>query len=457
MKIASMKNETPSSAKPTPNTSANVAMKFGHSRPNSNDRIVPVTTPTAKIVIATFDQRLASALYVRSPVRRYRPSTNRIIAGNAIPKQTMGMCTASDSACMRRAMIASGPPAPPRAPVTRSAASVRTAGSAMAEPPYPRTGRSDARPCDRGRPATVTPDAGATDRPSRRRGRAARDGAAGGRRARGRLAGPARRRAAPRRAAPAPRPALPRPRAVVRQPAHGARERADRRAHRGQPEHDVSAAALARAAGPRPRRVGAPRAPLAALLPPHAGGRGRARPARGRGRAAPRRGRRRHRPHPPRAPRLAMGRVSARVDVPGQASEAEALWYDTRRWPAFVDGCKHVARIDGEWPREGARVVWDSYPDGRGRVLERVVAYEARVGQSLEVEDEKIRGTQRVSFVPRPGGVTVSLGLDYELKEQRGKFGAFDLLFVRRPQREALQRTLHRFAREVRADRDPGL
>ena len=70
MKIASTKNEMPSSAKPTPNTSPNVAMKFGHSSPNSNERIVPVTTPTAKSVIATFDQRLASALYVTFPVRR---------------------------------------------------------------------------------------------------------------------------------------------------------------------------------------------------------------------------------------------------------------------------------------------------------------------------------------------------------------------------------------------------
>ena len=152
-----------------------------------------------------------------------------------------------------------------------------------------------------------------------------------------------------------------------------------------------------------------------------------------------------------------MGRVSARVDVPAQASDAEALWYDHRRWPSFVDGCKHVARIDGEWPHEGARVVWDSYPGGRGRVLERVVGYEARVGQSLAVEDERIRGTQRVSFAPHSGGVTISLELDYELKEQRGMLGAFDLVFVRRPQRESLQRTLRRFAAELRSERDPGI
>jgi polyketide cyclase/dehydrase/lipid transport protein len=150
-----------------------------------------------------------------------------------------------------------------------------------------------------------------------------------------------------------------------------------------------------------------------------------------------------------------MGRVRARVDVPGQASEAEALWYDHRRWPTFVDGLKSVARIEGDWPHPGALVVWDSWPGGRGRVLEEVVSYEARVGQSLAVEDEKIHGTQRVSFAPREGGVTVALELDYELKDPRLRF-AVDL-FTRRPQREALERTLRRFAAELRAEHDPAL
>jgi hypothetical protein len=152
-----------------------------------------------------------------------------------------------------------------------------------------------------------------------------------------------------------------------------------------------------------------------------------------------------------------MGRVSARIDVPGQASDAEALWYDHRRWPTFVDGCKYIARVEGDWPGVGALVIWDAFPGGRGRVLEEVTAYEARVGQSLTVEDETIRGTQRVSFTPHADGVTISLELVYALKQPRGKFGAYDLLFVRRPQREALERTLRRFAKELRAERDPGL
>jgi len=59
MKIASMKNESPSSANATPNTSPNSDMNFGHSSPSSNERIVPVTTPTANRISITFDQRLA--------------------------------------------------------------------------------------------------------------------------------------------------------------------------------------------------------------------------------------------------------------------------------------------------------------------------------------------------------------------------------------------------------------
>lgn len=155
-----------------------------------------------------------------------------------------------------------------------------------------------------------------------------------------------------------------------------------------------------------------------------------------------------------------MGNVSARVDVPGLASEAEALWYDHRRWPAFVDGLKHVARVEGDWPARGARVVWDSVPGShpaRGRVIEHVVAYEARAGQTLEVEDERIRGTQRVTFQPREDGARVQLSLDYELKERRGVVAIVDLVLIRRPQRESLQRTLRRFATELAAERDPAV
>jgi hypothetical protein len=152
-----------------------------------------------------------------------------------------------------------------------------------------------------------------------------------------------------------------------------------------------------------------------------------------------------------------MGRVHASIVVPGLTSQAEELWYDTTRWASFVDGLHHIARLDGDWPRAGARVLWDSQPGGRGRVQERVTSFVAREGQTLQVEDEKLHGTQRVSFTPVEGGVTVTLELRYTLKQQRPGMAVVDLLFIRRPQRESLERTLRRFRTEVAAEREGSL
>jgi hypothetical protein len=147
-------------------------------------------------------------------------------------------------------------------------------------------------------------------------------------------------------------------------------------------------------------------------------------------------------------------RVRAVVNVPGLASEAETLWYDPQRWPAWIDGFGHVSKLEGNWPAVGARAVWDSKPGGRGRVVERVTAYEARSGQTLAVEDEKLRGTQAVTFEPGPDGVAVALELEYEIKAANVLTPLVDALFVRRALRESLQRSLNGFARELRGDRE---
>ena len=147
-----------------------------------------------------------------------------------------------------------------------------------------------------------------------------------------------------------------------------------------------------------------------------------------------------------------MGKVRAQVSVPGLASEAEALFYDPQRWPAWIDGFGHIAKLEGPWPRTGARVVWDSKPGGRGRVVERVERFEARSGQSVEVEDEQLRGTQTVSFEPDGDVVTVALELEYELKQGGFFMPLTDALFIRRAMRDSLKRTLTRFARERRAE-----
>lgn len=152
-----------------------------------------------------------------------------------------------------------------------------------------------------------------------------------------------------------------------------------------------------------------------------------------------------------------MGRAAAGIDLPVQVSVAEGLWYDTDRWPVVVDGFKNVAKLEGDWPRTGARLVWDSVPAGRGRVVERVVHYEVRAGQTVEVEDERITGTQTVAFAPRPdGGCRMDLELRWKLKDRTPLTPIVDLLFVRRAFGDALRRTLSRFAREVRADAELG-
>ena len=153
-----------------------------------------------------------------------------------------------------------------------------------------------------------------------------------------------------------------------------------------------------------------------------------------------------------------MGDARAEIVVPGPISEAEALWYDTSRWPSFVDGFGHVVKREGEWPKAGSRLIWDSVRDGRGRVRETVTAYEVRAAQTVEVEDPRITGTQTVTFEPaEDGGCRVVLELRYVLK-QGGPLGSVvDALFVRRAFRDALRRTLSRFARELRSDRELGV
>ena len=149
-----------------------------------------------------------------------------------------------------------------------------------------------------------------------------------------------------------------------------------------------------------------------------------------------------------------MGRVRVSVDVPGPIVGAEELWYDRDRWPMFIDGFGHVARIDAGWPGMGATLIWDSRPGGRGRVVERVTRYEARVGQTSEVEDERLRGVQTVGFVALEDGVEVSLELEYQLKDSGPLRAVTDLLFIRRALGDSLRRTLARFARELAADRE---
>ena len=147
-----------------------------------------------------------------------------------------------------------------------------------------------------------------------------------------------------------------------------------------------------------------------------------------------------------------MSRVAADIVVPGRAAEAEELWYDRHRWPAWIDGFGHVLGLEGDWPQVGARLAWVSPPRGRGRVQERVTAYEPRGGQTVEVEDKRLRGTQTVTFEPAGDEVRVTLTLDYELKERTVVTPLVDVFFIRRELGDSLRRTLTRFRHERRAE-----
>ena len=67
---------------------------------------------------------------------------------------------------------------------------------------------------------------------------------------------------------------------------------------------------------------------------------------------------------------------------------ALALWTDPSRWATFVEGFARVLERDEDWPAEGAKVVWESMPDGRGRVTEKVVEQRARPA----IRDPGLRG-----------------------------------------------------------------
>ncbi|MDQ3850715.1 MAG: SRPBCC family protein, partial [Actinomycetota bacterium] len=99
-------------------------------------------------------------------------------------------------------------------------------------------------------------------------------------------------------------------------------------------------------------------------------------------------------------------------------------------------------------------IVWDSRRGGRGRVVERVSAHEPGGGQVAEIEDPRLRGTQALTFRARDGGCEIAMELAYDLKEPGLRGAVADALFARRALRDAMTRTLRRFARELEADRE---
>jgi hypothetical protein len=88
-------------------------------------------------------------------------------------------------------------------------------------------------------------------------------------------------------------------------------------------------------------------------------------------------------------------------------------------------------------------------------VSERVLRYDPLEGQTVEVQDESIHGTQTVSFVPEGAKVAVTLSLSYELKQRSPLMRLVDLLFIRRAMTRSLEQMLSRFGAELGTARRP--
>ena len=149
-----------------------------------------------------------------------------------------------------------------------------------------------------------------------------------------------------------------------------------------------------------------------------------------------------------------MRTAAAEAGISLGAEEALELWKDVRRWPTFVEGFARVVEMSPEWPAEGAKLVWESIPGGRGRVTEKVL--ESAPGRfRTRVFEEALAGEQTVLFEEDADGARIGLKLDYELTKG-GPFAVLtDFLFIRRALRDAQRRTVRRFA--VEAEEESGL
>ena len=143
-----------------------------------------------------------------------------------------------------------------------------------------------------------------------------------------------------------------------------------------------------------------------------------------------------------------MRTARAGAGVPLSPTAALALWSDVERWPTFVEGFARRLELAPEWPAKGARVVWQSKPEGRGRVTETVVENSSD-RFSTQVFEEALMGVQTLRAAPGRDGAEVELTLDYELAKYGPLGGVADAIFIRRALRDALRRTLVRFAVEA--------
>lgn len=143
-----------------------------------------------------------------------------------------------------------------------------------------------------------------------------------------------------------------------------------------------------------------------------------------------------------------MGKVEASVEIAAPLAEVWDLYFDERRWPAWVDGFSSVSTSSG-YPEEGGKLTWRSTSAGRGTVDERVTVHEPRSLHRITYEDPESKGSLEVAFEMLPADSTdsgrrtaVRQKLEYQVKTGGPLRAITDLLFIRTQMRRSLERTL---------------
>jgi uncharacterized membrane protein len=146
-----------------------------------------------------------------------------------------------------------------------------------------------------------------------------------------------------------------------------------------------------------------------------------------------------------------MATIKRATTVFVDVDAAWRLWTDLSRWPAFVEGFKHVERQSGQFPEQDARIQWVSIPGGRGTVSEKVVASEPPRRLVTQVFEDAMTATQAVTFgaASQTDGTRLEFELEYRLTQAGLLRQITDVLFIRRALAAAIDRTLQRFAREA--------
>jgi polyketide cyclase/dehydrase/lipid transport protein len=144
-----------------------------------------------------------------------------------------------------------------------------------------------------------------------------------------------------------------------------------------------------------------------------------------------------------------VSRTAQAAAIIGLAPEgALALWTNVDRWATFVEGFARAEERSPDWPAEGSKLVWQSTAGGRGRVTEKVLENSPR-HFTTQVYEDAFQGRQTLTLSEDADGTRAELSLDYELTRGGPLRVLADVLFIRRALRDALRRTLRRFAVEA--------